>query len=60
LFEMLRISETDVYYIGKEENEMKKFMEPAIEVEVFAVEDVVTTSGGQNPTCPYETPEEEV
>ena len=24
---------------------MKKFMEPAIEVEIFAVEDVVTTSG---------------
>ena len=34
---------------GKEEAEMKKFMEPAIEVEVFAVEDVVTTSG-----CPSE------
>lgn len=30
---------------------MKKFMEPAIEVEIFAVEDVVTTSG-----CPNETP----
>jgi len=25
---------------------MKKFMEPAIEVEVFTVEDVITTSTG--------------
>ena len=26
---------------------MKKFMEPAIEVEIFAVMDVVTTSGDE-------------
>ena len=34
--------------IGKlyeEETKMKKFMEPAIELEIFAVEDVITTSG---------------
>ena len=35
---------------------MKKFMEPAIEVEVFAVADVVTTSGEEY-TCPSETEE---
>lgn len=37
---------------------MKKFMEPAIEVEIFAVEDVVTVSGG-NPSCPDELPMDE-
>lgn len=34
---------------------MKKFMEPAIEVEVFAVEDVITASTG-NETIDNETP----
>lgn len=37
---------------------MKKFMEPAVEVEVFAVEDVVTTSTTiEEPTCPVELPD---
>ena len=36
---------------------MKKFMEPAIEVEIFAVEDVVTVSGEPAlPDCPGELP----
>ena len=33
---------------------MKKFMEPEVKVEVFAVEDVVTTSTSYS--CPDETP----
>ena len=33
---------------------MKRFETPQIEVQAFAVEDVVTTSGG-NAHCPYET-----
>ena len=36
---------------------MKKFEMPQIEVQTFAVADIVTTSGeaGGNPNCPYET-----
>lgn len=37
---------------------MKKFEMPQIEVQTFAVADIVTTSGGEeggNPNCPYET-----
>lgn len=32
---------------------MKKFENPAVEVELFSVEDIITTSG--NPNCPDET-----
>lgn len=37
---------------------MKKFEMPAIEVEVFAVEDVITTSTGEipPPDCPNQLP----
>lgn len=34
---------------------MKRFETPQIEVQAFAVEDIVTTSGGGSDHCPYET-----
>lgn len=36
---------------------MKMFAEPAIKVEIFAVEDVVTTSTPGSATCPNEMPD---
>lgn len=36
---------------------MKKFMNPEIEVQVFAVEDVVTTSAVEDPGCGTDTGE---
>ena len=32
--------------LGRRENEMKKYMEPSVEIELFAVEDVITASTG--------------